>query len=202
MQTQLQQCSSSVLHSSSGLHSGVRVLTPASTSSVPWRYPAPNGRQHRQQQQQCESSPKDSQAFRFKHNYDPQTLSHLPPDSAFAWPTSNGQRASIVGEERLDPDQMQAFYRSQHTADSKELGNPWSQNFRVSRVPMPVPVSLPGSEYWQVEMLNNYSRSWPSVKFVDGKLQFRKGFLEPFDDPKVGIASATDGTDIWTIAVA
>jgi hypothetical protein len=144
-------------------------------------------RQHRQQQQQqCESSPRDSQAFRFKHNYDPQKLSHMSPDSAFAWPTSDGERASVVSEQtRLDPEQMQAFYRKQQSADSKELHNPWSQNFRVSRVPLPVPVSWPGSEYWQVEMLNNYSTSWPSLKFADGKLQFRKGFLEPFDDPKV-----------------
>lgn len=37
----------------------------------------------------------------------------------------------------------------------------------------------------QVEALNDYSREWPSFKQVDGKWQFRKGFLEPFDDPKV-----------------
>jgi hypothetical protein len=37
----------------------------------------------------------------------------------------------------------------------------------------------------QVEALNNYSREWPSLKRIDGKWQFRKGFLEPFDDPKV-----------------
>lgn len=42
----------------------------------------------------------------------------------------------------------------------------------------------PGDTY-HVEMLNNYSRNWPSIKWVDGKPQLRPGFLEPFDDPKV-----------------
>jgi hypothetical protein len=37
----------------------------------------------------------------------------------------------------------------------------------------------------QVEALNDYSKDWPSFKRVDGSWQFRKGFLEPFDDPKV-----------------
>jgi hypothetical protein len=37
----------------------------------------------------------------------------------------------------------------------------------------------------QIEALNDYSRDWPSFKRIDGKWQFRKGFLEPFDDPKV-----------------
>lgn len=188
MQAQLQQqccCSSSSI---SALHSGVRVLTPASTSSVPWRYPAPAARQHnsRHQQQQCWSSPEDSQAFRFKHNFDPQQLSRMPKGGWFGSPLSDGARAKVAGEgARLDP--QKTFWQDQGPLDSVKLGNPWAHHYRVSRVPMPVPVSLPGSDYWHVEMLNNYATNWPSVKWVDGKLQFRKGFLEPFDDPKVRI---------------
>lgn len=92
---------------------------------------------------------------------------------------------AAAGEQaRLDPEQT--FWRQQAPVPSSvRLTNPWAQHFRVARVPMPVPVSLPGSDYWHVEMLNNYATNWPSVKWVDGKLQFRKGFLEPFDDPKV-----------------
>lgn len=184
MQAQLQHCCSS--SSTASLHSGQRVLTPASTSSVPWRYPAPAARLHtcRHQQQQCWSSPEDSQAFRFKHQYNPQQLSHLGPGSWFGWPTRDGQRATVAGEAaRLDPEQT--FWSSQGPQDSVKLRNPWASHFRVAHVPMPVPVSLPGSDYWHVEMFNNYSTNWPSVKFLDGKLQFRKGWLEPFDDPKV-----------------
>lgn len=181
MQAQLQSSSSS-----SSLHSGVRVLTPASTSSVPWRYPAPTQQHHScPHYQQCASSPEGSQAFRFKHNYNPQQLSHLPNGSWFGWPLEDGQRASVVGEQRLDPEQT--FWRQQGSEGSVKVSNPWAKHVRVSRVPMPVPVSLPGSEYWHVEMLNNYATNWPSLKWVDGKLQFRKGFLEPIDDPKVGL---------------
>lgn len=184
MQTQLQQCCSS---SSSGLHSGQRVLTPASTSSVPWRFPAPAARQQhsRHQQQQCWSSPEDSQAFRFKHKYNPQQLTHLGQGSWFGWPVEEAERATVPGEAaRLNPEQT--FWRTEGPEDSVKLHNPWASHFRVKRVPMPVPTSLPGSDYWHVEMLNDYSTNWPSIKFADGKLQFRKGFLEPFDDPKVG----------------
>lgn len=187
----MQPCLSS---SSNGLHTGQRVLTPASTSSsrLPlWRYPAPRHHQSSsqyRQQQQCWSSPEDSQAFRFKHKYNPQQLSpDLGSSSWFGWPLKDGERATgIAGEgTRLDPEQT--FWSSTGgPQDAVQLRNPWASKFRVSRVPMPVPVSLPGSEYWHVEMLNNYSTNWPSLKFVDGKLQFRKGFLEPFDDPKVG----------------
>jgi hypothetical protein len=194
----MQPCLSS---SSNGLHTGQRVLTPASTSSsssssLPaWRYPAPrhhssSSQQHRPQQQQCQSSPEDSQAFRFKHKFNPQQLSpDLGSSSSFGWPLQDGQRATVAGEgARLDPEQT--FWSSTGPQDAVQLRNPWASKFRVKRVPMPVPVSLPGSEYWHVEMLNNYSTNWPSLKFVDGKLQFRKGFLEPFDDPKVGSAGS------------
>lgn len=180
---------------SNGLHTGQRVLTPASTSSasssssLSWRYPAPRHHSSSSQcrpQQQCWSSPEDSQAFRFKHKFNPQQLSpDLGSGSSFGWPLRDGERATVAGEgARLDPEQT--FWSSTGPQHAVQLRNPWASKFRVSKVPMPVPVSLPGSEYWHVEMLNNYSTNWPSLKFVDGKLQFRKGFLEPFDDPKVG----------------
>ena len=179
---------SQVLHSSSGsigLHSGVRVLSPPSTSSVPWRYPAPAPQQHSSRhQQQCCSSPDDSQAFRFKHKFNPQQQSHLPNGSWYGWPLKEGQKMGVPSEGvRLDP--QRTFWRPQGPSGAVKLGNPWAQQFRVARVAAPVPISLPGSDYWHVEMLNNYSTNWPSIKWVDGKLQFRKGFLEPFDDPKV-----------------
>lgn len=100
----------------------------------------------------------------------------------------------VAGEDaRLNPQQVfwssnsttQGQTSAAATGDSVKLRNPWAQHFRVTPVQAPVPVSLPGSGYWQVEMLQDYSTSWPSLKWVDGKLQFRKGFLEPFDDPKV-----------------
>lgn len=210
---------------SSSLHSGVRVLSPASTSSVPWRYPMPmqhhqqqHCRQHTQQQHarqpqhphhlqpnqqqqllqqqlrhhRCRSSASNhnsssssSQAFRFKHQYDPEQQSHLPQGSWAAWPLDDGtMKAAVAGEDtRIDPEQT--LWHKQGPEGSINLRNPWSRYFRVTPVTSPLPTSLPGSDYWHVEMLNNYSRDWPSLKWVDGKFQFRKGFLEPFDDPKV-----------------
>jgi hypothetical protein len=155
-------------------------------------------------------SPKNSssditgtQAFQFKHVYSPQRQAHLPQGSWAAQPLQQAQQqaqpqstqqaqeaqelasvAYVAGEQsRLDPEAV--LWTPRGPRGSVNLRNPWAAHFRVTHVPPPLPASLPGSDWWHVEALNTYSRNWPSLKWVGGKLQFRPGFLEPFDDPKV-----------------
>eukprot|EP00878_Enallax_costatus_P025795 GHUV01027625.1.p1 GENE.GHUV01027625.1~~GHUV01027625.1.p1 ORF type:complete len:208 (+),score=33.82 GHUV01027625.1:291-914(+) len=162
------------------------VTSPPSTSGLPHRYPflaqhTQPGRSHR-----C-SSASDSQVYRFKHQFKPERTQQ-PRDSWLAWPGQEDpaltDRIGVADEDtRIDP--QKELWHSEGPVGSLTLNNPYAQHFRVKRVHIPVPVSLPGSEYWHVEALNDYSKNWPSLKFVDGKLQFRKGFLEVVDDPKV-----------------
>ncbi len=51
---------------------------------------------------------------------------------------------------------------------------PHAQQCRVVPVAVPSSGSLPGTEYWQVEALKDYSRAWPSVKMSKGRLELRK----------------------------
>lgn len=97
-------------------------------------------------------------------------------------PTQSDRFAVATEQMRINPETL---WDQQMPPGSIELNNPFAKHFRATKVQMPEPFSLPGTEYWQVEALNDYSREWPSFKQVDGKWQFRKGFLEPFDDPKV-----------------
>eukprot|EP00879_Flechtneria_rotunda_P003831 GHRR01004071.1.p1 GENE.GHRR01004071.1~~GHRR01004071.1.p1 ORF type:complete len:321 (+),score=73.43 GHRR01004071.1:175-1137(+) len=128
----------------------------------------------------------DNQVYRFKHHFKADQTGQ-PRDT---WPGSPdygdaalSERFRVATEEtKLKPEEL---WSDQGTPDSVTVNNTFAQRFRVTKVPVPVPVSLPGSEFWHVEMLQDYSKDWPSFKLVDGKLQFRKGFLEPIDDPKV-----------------
>jgi hypothetical protein len=57
---------------------------------------------------------------------------------------------------------------------------------RPRQAPVPVPVSFPGSDYWQVDILHDYSKEWPRLaKLPDGKWHLRRGFLGPFADPRL-----------------
>lgn len=131
----------------------------------------------------------DHQVFRFKHQFHPDQTGQ-PKNTWLGWPLQHPQqsplesnRAGIVSEDtRVIPEEL---WDAQGPAGSCSIRSPYAQHYRVSRVAVPVPVSLPGTEFWQVEMLSDYSKKWPSISFVDGKLQFHKGFLEPVDDPKV-----------------
>lgn len=125
--------------------------------------------------------------YRFKHHFKPERTQQ-PSNPWVSWPADEDpaltNRIGVADEDtRIDPEQD--LWHSSGPAGSITLRNPYAQHFRLKKVNVPVPMSLPGSDYWHVEALNDYSKNWPSLKFVDGKLQFRKGFLEPVYDPKV-----------------
>jgi hypothetical protein len=47
-------------------------------------------------------------------------------------------------------------------------------------------MSFPGSDFWHVEILQDYSKQWPAlVRTEDGGWFFRRGFLGPVADPKL-----------------
>jgi hypothetical protein len=48
-----------------------------------------------------------------------------------------------------------------------------------------VPISFPGSDYWQVEILRDYSKDWPALTRTEDGWRFRPGFLSPVADPKL-----------------
>lgn len=130
-------------------------------------------------------SAKDKQSHRFKHVFRPDQ-SNLPEQYWLTWPTeykdlNSGHVAQLTTDQRCRPGD---FWDPQAPPDALQPGNPYAQKFRIRKTPVPVPVSFPGSEYWTVEMLNDYSKEWPSIRIVDGYIQFRKGFLGPVVDPK------------------
>jgi hypothetical protein len=84
-------------------------------------------------------------------------------------------------DERINP---RALWPPRSSPDSIDLSNRYAQQFRVTPAPVPVPISLPGTEYWYVEALNDYSKEWPSIRITQGHVQLRAGFLNFVDDPK------------------
>lgn len=166
-----------------GLHAGSMVTSPASTSGCQHRYPLA-GIRNSHSQRCCSAD--SSQVYRFRHHYKPEQMQQ-PADTLLGWPLEDdaaySSRVAVATEQtRIDPMEL---WDASSAAGSIKLRNPFAQQFRATKVAVPVPTSLPGSEFWQVEALNDYSKEWPSFKRVDGKWEFRKGFLEPVDDPKV-----------------
>jgi hypothetical protein len=85
-------------------------------------------------------------------------------------------------EERKQPESL---WHPQGADGSVMVANPYASHFRVRPASLPVPVSLPGTEYWDVEMFQNYSRGWPTIKWDKSSgLRVNLGFLGPVDDPK------------------
>ena len=66
---------------------------------------------------------------------------------------------------------------------SFQPANPWVQRFRVRQLRLPGPPTLPGSDYWEVEMLNDYKAELPSVRVTDNHVQLRLGLLGRVHNP-------------------
>ena len=126
----------------------------------------------------------DKQGIRFKHIFKPEQSGS--PEAWRSWPAEQFEEPNDhvhvqQQDERINPRSLWPARSSPH---SFKVNNPYAQKFRVTPAPVPVPVSLPGTEYWYVEALNDYSKEWPSIRITQGHVQLRAGFLKYVDDPK------------------
>ncbi|KAF8058347.1 hypothetical protein HT031_005665 [Scenedesmus sp. PABB004] len=131
-------------------------------------------------------SSSSAQVYRFRHHYRPSD-SGAPADAWLGTPLAGGApgaRVSVAGEQaRLSPGEL---WDPAGRPGSIELGNPFVQRFRATKVPLPVSASAPGSEFWQVEALRDYSADWPGPRRDgEGRWRWSWGWLAPVDDPKV-----------------
>ena len=153
-----------------------------------------------------------SQAYRFKYIYDPAgpDAAALDPrqrrarqrdalaaplgerdraaaGSGSGGPGAGGDAGALAtswGDAPVDPQQL--WGADGGGAGSVALPNPHAQRFRIRQAPLPVPVSFPGSDYWEVEALRDYSRDWPRLaRAPGGGWALRRGFLAPLADPKL-----------------
>lgn len=74
------------------------------------------------------------------------------------------------------------------------MGGDWQRRPRTThathanthpQAPIPVPMSFPGSDYWEVEILRDYSKDWPRLEKGEAGWRLRAGFLAPLADPKL-----------------
>jgi hypothetical protein len=152
---------SSSMHRS--LHTGSAATCQPSISCPAHRYPAfpiPGSRSNScssssrpWHSQRCHSAASGdaSQVYRFRHHYKPQQTQQ-PADTLLGWPlqedATQSDRFAVATEQmRLDPEQL---WDQQMPPGSIHLNNPFAQQFRATKVEMPQPFSLPGTEYWQV----------------------------------------------------
>lgn len=168
------------------LHTGSRVSCPASTSGRDGLRPTHQQQRYGYlQRQRPSAAPKDSQGFRFKHTFKPKDSGD--PKAWMSWPLAdqdvpNSHTHEQQQEERIQPESL---WHPQGADGSVMVANPYASHFRVRPASLPVPVSLPGTEYWDVEMFQNYSRGWPTIKWDKSSgLRVNLGFLGPVDDPK------------------
>ncbi|KAI8472416.1 MAG: hypothetical protein J3K34DRAFT_519753 [Monoraphidium minutum] len=130
-----------------------------------------------------------SRAHRFKYDYRPAD-SGLGAGQSLGLPLSERDRnsrhvAELTDDAPLNPADLWPPAGAAG-AGAASLPNPHAQRFRIKQVPLAVPVSFPGSDYWQVEILNDYSKEWPGLeRLEDGTWHLRRGFLAPLADPKL-----------------
>eukprot|EP00882_Tetradesmus_deserticola_P006347 GHRQ01006676.1.p1 GENE.GHRQ01006676.1~~GHRQ01006676.1.p1 ORF type:complete len:165 (+),score=32.77 GHRQ01006676.1:1084-1578(+) len=145
------------------LHTGALVTSELSTSGLAHRYPAlpsPHSSSHRSNSSsrpehfhRCQSAASGDagQVYRFRHHYKPQQTKQ-PAETLLGWPlqenAAQSDRFAVATEQmRLDPEKL---WDKQMPPGSIHLNNPFAQHFRATKVNMPQPFSLPGTEYWQV----------------------------------------------------
>lgn len=110
----------------------------------------------------------------------------LPREEQLVWPSAdmgepNPHVATIVdASENFKPEQ---FWDPHSPPGSLQPRNPYSQKWRIKQVNLPQPFSLPGSDYWHVEMLNDYKKELPSIRVTDNHVQLRLGVLGQVADP-------------------
>ncbi|GBG00542.1 hypothetical protein Rsub_13245 [Raphidocelis subcapitata] len=181
------------------LHSGMRVLSPPSTSAAAapgpaaWR-PAPRGARApppplpRPRGGAAAAHPPGGQPYRFKYTYSPiggdGKGGPLPGDDPLGLPRSELAAPSRHAQQ-CDMSDTAADHWPPAEAGAVALPNPQAQRFRIRQAPIPVPISFPGSDYWHVDILRDYSKDWPSLRKTEDGWHFRPGFLSPIADPKL-----------------
>lgn len=131
------------------------------------------------------SQPPDGQAFRFKYIYKPESVGLDKKDTLGIPVSGRRQPTGHVSELTNDEPLLPQDTWDPQGEGSLALPNPSAQRFRIKQVPLPVPVSFPGSDYWEVEVLHDYSKEWPRVEKTDAGWHLRRGFLGPIADPKL-----------------
>ncbi len=141
----------------------------------------------------------NQQAQRFRDEFRPEH-SNLPQEYWLTWPLPDegvssaaqdpaaaaaGHVIALEAHEASGPLPEQ-LWQPQAPPGSVEARNPRAQRSRVRHMPVSLPFSLPGMEYWNVELLHDYSRQWPSIgRDAKGRVQLRLGMLAGLDDPKL-----------------
>jgi hypothetical protein len=146
----------------------------------------------------CRSMPHGGgEVSRFRLQYNPQDTG-LPREEWLCWPLPGEDLAAasappplavpgaghihvLTGAEHAEP---QALWDSMPLPPgAKALRSSVVQRARVAPVPVPASLSLPGTEYWHVDALHDYSREAPHVRVTRDHVQLRKGWLAGVDDP-------------------
>lgn len=128
----------------------------------------------------CSSSPRHEQQ-RFQREFNPRD-SNVPRDLRF------GYQGFVDLEQPNVPEPADPAYWKQGPPGSFKVSNPHATNTRLTPIHIDTPKSkvpfpFNSEEYYAVEIERNYSKEWPSISMENGKVVFKKGFLQPLDDP-------------------
>eukprot|EP00798_Chlamydomonas_sp_ICE-L_P024839 gene24839-10490_t len=125
-----------------------------------------------------------NQARRFRHDFHPQIN-----ENSFStpWDVVQSQKFRYVPLGPLDPEDARQVspppppkeYWQINFPGEVNVSNKYASHARMA--PAGIRSQIQGEEYYNVEMLRNYDKEWPSIeKMQDGTLLYKSGFLNPY----------------------
>ena len=146
----------------------------------------------------CGSENKESSRYRLDSKQ--PTLEEL---TSFSPPLSS-RRIKLNGEEIIPPISESTMWEAR--PGEILINTPHATRARITPVSLHLkgrpfdhdPSTADDSEYYLVDLERRYSKEWPSIEIRDGTVIFRRGFLEPLEDPQLPYRILYSGLERFT----